>query len=562
MTHWLTRLFPEMSSVGGHFGELLSVNLFFNPELRERIEAVVCVAELFARYHIASVEVVGALPNLCATLAAEARRRHIPVLGDVKRSALARLPLAIAALARELARGLLDHRRLRALKQRLAAIPTSGEAPVLWIAISGRWRPTARHVVENVALRCEAANLPYGLVFVHDIGGPRDTADGVYDELAWFDGTLGRLHPARIAQANLPNGLIDEVRTLAHLLCTAAPALVRCARHAGTFRVGGAIASLPDDFPALVRTATLALRRTLEAELGTQQFLEEIPRPNLVVFGCPIFGEVQIFDRLVQATGAITVDYAHGTACETDTATHWRSASTLHASWTRVEAERFTLEGVHQECRGGYMPALAANATHAVEGVPIVLALTSYLHPFYNGDMRILGRKHARRFAAAITELARALEGEARVVLRPHPAEDRAEWQALLGEAPVDLSREIVLSADLARARVVVSIKTSAVIEALAAGLPVLLHRGFAVEPTSFFGYFPEERWFSSGGELTDKTRTLLEQGAGAPERRVLEACFGSDHRPVRLWDWIEELITVDWHAAETHRLALWPNAR
>jgi hypothetical protein len=224
--------------------------------------------------------------------------------------------------------------------------------------------------------------------------------------------------------------------------------------------------------------------------------------------------------------GHVTIEIAHGGAYDSNTRPHWRSISQHIVTWTLYEADLFRRAGHHQTCHGGYLPRQAvAVASQRDENIR-VLAVTSYLHPYYVGPARAQAEHHARTLSQALAKLARDIPG-LRVALRPHPLEDRQRWQALLHGTTIELSDKASLEEDIATSRILVAGKTSSIIEAMLQPVAVLYHRGFQLDPSSLLGQLAPERVFRDGQGLVAIVSRLIDEWDLAPEARFRALCFG-----------------------------------
>jgi hypothetical protein len=541
---WLESVYPA------HRTALLSVNLQLQPELNERILGASVAQRFFERYAPSAVIVVGPrTPIAFQTIPAEARNRGIRVR-EPRRARIERLLhspkgvlLAAALIVRHTARFL--RRVSRRRDERNAAPPSSGPAPSIWVALSPKWYQSSRHVIESILEPLNRKSVPYGLLFTMTYGERPDPRERNATPRALVDGTIAQLRPVAMDQVSGVDDWRGVVRVLARWLGETTVACARAIDGADRLRVNGLAASSLSDLRPLLNVATNDLLRIVDAEEAARRFLSRWPNPKVVVFSYACSGDVKVVDLALQRAGATTVDYAHGSAYEVNLRTQWPSRSTIHVSWTRHEATQFAALGTNRLCIGGMMPRLsvARPRRDGIRRPPRVLVATNYIHRYWQIHGRIPTVKLARRLAAAIERLHEVVGDTVEIVLRPHPHEERDVWRRLFRQWSPPLSDRRTLADDLADADILVATKSSGVVEAWAAGLPVFLHRGHPVEPTSLFGLVPEERWFATGDELAEKIIRTLHTPDLSIESRLLDACFGPTHRPSPVLPLIEALI-------------------
>jgi hypothetical protein len=543
---WLSALFRG-SIAGFPANELLWVDTFRQDTLVDRIYDVALAAELFRRHHPRSIALLHPLPQFCATLRDEARRRGIAVeeapaarvRATVSRAVS--LPIGACAAGALIARhALAELRRVRGRRRVRDALAShrqpTGPLPSVWIAIS-KFRQPSRHVIQAVLERGAARGIPVGVAYTSTFGEARPDTPGEIEEAALLDGRAASVAPAAASQLSGAETYRDGLGTLIEWLPRATRACARCLRHAAAFRVDGQVGSTLDDLPGLLRVATNGMLRTLSAARATERWLDATPTARCVVFGAAGIGDMKVADLLIQRRGIHTIDYVHCLVCEGDLRTTFRTCSECTACWTRLETKRFARMGSSKRQIGGFMPRPRKKSAQDRSRATI-LVTTNYL---YSGSQEIFQKnlKYARRLAQAVVALRASLSSEVEVVLRPHPEEDRAAWTRLLGDSAVPLSEEPDLAADLARAALVVSTNSSSVIEALLYDVPVLLHRAPPVEPDSLYGRVAAERLFATPAELVARVHRLLETDDLEPERRLLNECFGPAGLPADVLDLI-----------------------
>lgn len=543
---WLLRLFGSE-----RLARLMSVELQSQPEFTERNLAVSVSRRFFDRFRPRTIRCIGHVPSMFAVVPIEAQARGI----DVRPASQGwrrwlRWPAGVAMTAAMMARhSIAFARRVRGrqrARRRLStvALDQSLGEPLLWLGLSPTWYQSSRHVIETLLMPLDRRRTPYGIVFIETFGEPPFEIERNSDEMSLFDGRLAQVRPVAVDQATGVESWPAALGVWLRWVPLAAAVSLRAIANVERFVIGELPAWRPGDLRRILSVATQGLLRLVDAERAAADWCRRHRSPRLVTFSHAPAGSVKVFDELLQERGTTTVDFAHGSASEANLRTMWRSSSTYHVAWTLQERDVFAEMGTNRVCLGGYMPRLTV-ATRSSRPKPRVLAVTAYFHKYWLVDGRLTTAKHGRRLAAQLLALAEHLGDRAEVVLRPHPHEDRQPWLDLFAGHPraPRLSTIASLTDDLAESDIVLSTKSSACIEAWAAGLPVLFHRGPFVDPQSLYWLIPDERWFSTAAELCAKVDALLEAPDLEPERRLLEACFGPERRPRSILPLIDELL-------------------
>ncbi len=546
---WLARIFPGRLD-GFALGDVMWGSVFTQPAYYDRARAVALARRVLDRVRPSSVEIVGPLPHACETLVDEARRRGVsvrePLAGRLRRAAAesVRWPVGVAATvglqAREIARAVQRVRARKRADARMGALarrPISATQPRLWIAVDPAWAQPTRFLLPAIFEPLEARGVDYGLLFAGSYGSVAAGKDAS-NELSLLDGTLATLRPSAIDEIAGPR----RYRDLADALVNWWPRSVRAAfgvlRHGDDLEIGGACAASVFDLPRLLPRATRDLLLVAEADVASRRFVAAHPGESTVVFNLAAKSENVIADLVLQRCGHTTVDYMHGYPSEGTLRTLFRSRSTHAVAWTVEQAEALRARGTNRHFAGGYLPWRGEAAAERGPR-PRVLVLQGYAcfgsFEYYE--------KHARRLARALEVLERSFGSRVELRVRLHPHDDRQRWERrfALGHAPRTSDSERAAT-DLGWADIVIATPSSAFLEILLRGVPVLLHRGPMVSERSVLGRVPAERWFETGEELVTRISTLLDHRDVTIERSLLRDCFGASEQPRSMMEFLRDI--------------------
>lgn len=548
VTRWLDQMFPG-TVAGIPLSRIFWTNVFRSGGLFYRNNEVALTERLLAQVNPSSLDVLGEPPYCCQLLPDEARRRGIPVrapdelprrVADVWQL-LRGVGRATALVARNLVRLPIDVRNRRNADRQLASILPPHQPPTrLWLALCAMWVQPVRHMLNSIVASLEREGQPYSLLFHVNYGqGKGSTRDRNLDEKSLLDGQLGKLAPNQMGQIAGLSRWRDIPLVLVEWLSMSARCTVAVLRHHRDCRVGGVVASVRSDLPALLQCATTTLLRVLEIRTATARWIADHPEIHTVVLHLAHPSEYKMGDLMLQQAGINTIHYAHGYMSEANLVTTWPLYSTYNVLWTEEQAALFRPLGWSRHCVGGYLPWARAATVPRGQRLRILVGSAYPLVPFQMHNL-----KYARRLARALADLDAQLGDRVELRVRLHPLDDREAWRRHFapGDSP-PLSTNQALGDDLAWADVVLASVSSLTVEALLYEIPVLVHRGPLAHPGSIFGQVPAERWFADGPQLIERIQRIL---AGeldlAIEERLRRLCFGASGRPRPLIDLLREI--------------------
>ncbi|MCU1278784.1 MAG: hypothetical protein JWM53_2330, partial [bacterium] len=554
---WLQRLFPQPID-GIPMSEALWVNLFRKGDLVRRQVQLVYTRNALEGLRPARVVVVGIPPDPMGHFADEAVRRGVLEGESVatrwrRRAHAASRPARLGAFfcryaASALVRAVINVRNRRHMDQRLAALSLPDEAPTLWLGVSATYRQTLRQI-RTLARALDLAGVPYGVLFEQAYGLPRGVGDLDVDEVAVLDGSVERLQARAVAQVVGASRWSELAPVVARWLRSTLPSAVAVARTWGDFTVGGLPVLRERDASDLMRVVTGDLYRTLDAAAAARRWTARNSQARVVAWAISSFGETKAPDLVAQSAGLTTVDLMHGYVSEGCLQSSWRTCSTYNLSWTLEQAKWMARLGTNRYQLGGFAPL--TTQLHLPRGPrPRVLVLSSYVQdPFFPCII-----KYARRLAQALAPWIRRLGDTIEVRARLHPLDDGSQWESYFAPSPAPMRTVgTSLAEDLAWADLVIATPSSAAIDALLRGVPVLVHRGPVLEPETLFAHWPRERTFASADELMKKASPLLkEQPDLEPESTLLRRCFGPGQRPRALDSFLVELLNGPAHSEQT----------
>ena len=545
---WLERIFPDELD-GVPLSEALWVNLLRKGDFVRRQAQLVFSAHVFDWLQPCRVVAVGPPPDPMGHFVDEADRRNLLQREGWRRSLRQRrwlrIPRTIAWWVRfassAVVRAAIDVRNRRRMDRRLARLPVRTDKPALWLGVTATYRQPLRQV-RPLARALEQAGIPYGVLFEQAYAVPRQASgDQDVDEVAVLDGTVERLDASAVSQVVGAARIGDMLPILARWVPRTLRYAAAIARHWDDFTIAGLPVLREHDVPELMRLVSGDLYRTLDARAAAARFVRRHPQASLVVWSIVCFGEIKAPDLTLQRAGVTTVDLMHGYVTEGNLQSSWRTTCTYNLSWTLEQAEWISRLGTNQHYVGGFAPLTMTTPAGGRSDRRRILVLSSYmwdpLFPSY--------AKFARRLARALTRWIGRVGERVEVRARLHPLDDINRWEKHFAPAQAP-PRTIgtTLAEDLAWADLVIATPSSTAIDALLRGVPVLLHRGPLLEPSTLFAGWPLERTFADADELERHAAPLLSGAANLdPEQALLRRCFGSTRRPRDAASFLIELL-------------------
>lgn len=425
-------------------------------------------------------------------------------------------------------------------RARLRQLRGTQRSPELWVALVPDWKRINAHVIDNVALPALAAGRNVGVLLCTTL------ARGERSDAALLNSTGTKLWPGLGDLLPEVGGLSveqivgpEKLTQLAALLATSVRHSWRAARiiarsptiSRGIFRAD--ISRHLAQLSALITTDVLQSIAAAGAvtRLTSRHSLAEVP----VVFSSVGLVETQTADLLLQAAGAATVDFVHGSGGENWYGATENSAS-LRAVWTKADVEIARQLGRPAVIASLKTPLLA---TRRLVAPRRLLLLSNYVHvdwqragfPFEPFQLLLLDALAAVKSAAGEQLSYR---------WRPHPNDDADAVARALSRAPfLETRRTSTLEEDLEWADVVVSSPSSTTYQALSAGVPVFVHCPPGLRPLPDIKAICETRKFFYPSELEQRLGQCIAQleagsfDALAPERRALKRLFPVTPQPL-----------------------------
>jgi len=385
-----------------------------------------------------------------------------------------------------------------------------------------------RHVIEGVAIPAVRAGRLRGVLLVETLREGVRTETRLLSkksEVLWPG--LGPLRDAlpnlELEQASRPESLHELAANLVHTMRVSARATLRLAvagpwipeseRHEH---------SLFRDIRAVGALTTIDVSRVIAAQRATKRLLarRSFAGAKVVFLSCTTASTATAC-AVLNSGEATTVDFFHGAGIEQ---VHGgvESPARIHATWTKLDAEAFATVG-STAMEGGM--AVRVRPTTA-RGRKRILIMSNYAH-------RDEHRPYSLPFQDELLRITKLAPAGFEFRWRPHPADDpqrvQRTLQALSG---VHLSQGAPLEEDVGWASIVVSSMSSALIEALFAGVPVFVQLPPHFDGLHVFSFVPRERAFFYADDLWPKlldVQGALERGldASEPERQARQMLFG-----------------------------------
>lgn len=456
------------------------------------------------------------------------------------------LGVGLATLSGELVRSIEGWQRARAAASQLASQPME-ESPDVWLALVPDWLRFNGHLVSALGVPLGERGEALGVLMVDNLrtrerdGRERESQLG----LPWP--ALDALQSVtRVAQGVTPSSLAAFLSVAASSSLTAFRGLRRAAQHGPRLAVDQGELNLAPHWLAIAKLLSVDVLRAGMASRAAQEASRGGAfRGKFVVFCAANYPATAAAETAMREGGAHTAVFEHGLA-----------ADRMHGAAEHTAEHRF----VWHEGEAAALSAVGQSASRA--GLPLrtvdkpspdprrVLLMTSYMHRDHPAwKIQYLNRLHDD-FMSIARDLASQLpDQELEFRWRPHPAEPRVQVEKYAARGGLDLSTEVSLQTDLDWAGLVVSVHSSAVVEALLYPVPVYVHLYPELFDTPFTAFLSDHRVFFYAQEVLPRiARTIRQMLDGEdvlePERSSRAAFWGTP--PITLLDGVDA-----WRRAE-----------
>jgi hypothetical protein len=458
---------------------------------------------------------------------------------------------ALAEYVREYTRGLASRRAVRTNRAQHT------EQPRAWFSLLPTWYRMNRVMIETVLHPLIAREREHGRS-----GSQPSFGALLIGELARGERNEQKL--TSITGRTLWAGLRDlrepiAARPVEQIVCTESlPALAtdllvaagravrviaRCAVHPARLELAGYTLDLRANALALARVASIDVCRATFSERATRAFLERMERKgercNPVVFATTASTAPSTASTVLQSRGVQVIEVLHGTAGEGWPGLNENNASVVVVP-TRADQRALAPLPARAVVGGMPMPRVIAPRPSG-ERVRNVLVMSTFLHRDWVGigGHFLVPLQHELLRTAAM--LRAALGERVRIRWRPHPADMTDLVREAHARVPdVDLSHGVRgLADDLEWSDLVVSSPSSAIFEALFAGVPVFVYAEPDQWSTPVADWCDPARvffWAEPGVQVLTRTLAALERGEPdvlAPEQHAREQLFGPTGAPV-----------------------------
>jgi hypothetical protein len=240
--------------------------------------------------------------------------------------------------------------------------------------------------------------------------------------------------------------------------------------------------------------------------------------------------------RVLQEGGARTIEFYHGAGVET-----WVGASEGQTEFRSlfIQSDAETVSALGQKCIVGGMPQRVTPNPARPAGPRRLLILTNYVHRDFEAE----GRHRYEPFQNEILDIAPKLRAQRDVLVRwrPHPADNPERVRKALERHPeIERSPSRALEEDLGWCDLVVTTMSTALVEALFAGVPIFKHVLPEFRDGPNCRCYDPSRVFLWSDEVVPRIVDVVDalvrgDDVLGPERREREALFGPGGRPQSL---------------------------
>lgn len=424
-------------------------------------------------------------------------------------------------LIRALAGQIRNYIRARPSHNELLALRRRSSEPLLWVALVPDWRRINAHVIDRIAIPALADGLPLGVLLCTTLTPGERTDEAlrerrpgeIWPGLGALRPQLGRLAIDQIVGPETILELVNVVASGIVASCRTVRRLGRCSSVAkGSLRA--------ELYPHLSRLAALATTDVLQAiaaadaakRVGKTHNLSD----SIVVFASLGLADTEAADLVLQAHGATTVDFVHGSGGE-----NWygltENSATLRVVWTKTDAEICRQLG-----RAAFVaPPAKTYLPECGAELPLprsVLLLTNYTHvdweqsgyPFEPFQIMLLD---------AIAAVRKACPEIFQFRWRPHPNDCSSSIRRGHARVPfVEISRSRSLDTDINWAELIVASPSSTISAAMQRGVPVFVHAPPAFSFLPDLKVISEKRRFFYPEELASQIASCLSTLRSNPE--------------------------------------------
>ena len=419
--------------------------------------------------------------------------------------------------------------------------------PDTWVGVTPDWYRINHHLLDAFAVPETADGTALGVLFVGTLAPyARDEHTQRQSREGGLWPGLGalrdRLDRCPVDQAVMPEALSDFARSIAIGLARSVRALAALSSSPSIRLPSVRFSPSAQD---LVRWATIDVLRATLGQAAARSLLMGVPmHGRTVIFAASNNAATAPVNLALRDAGAITVEHPHG-SCADGWSAGSDNASSIRLVWAQPDATsagprvRTLLTGMPVRFE---LPPRERRATR-------ILLMTSYVHRDSESSLGSAGG--ASRFPLLVFQaemldlIPRLRDGQpAKLVFRwrPHPADNQAEVaRAVELLDDVELSRGRPLQEDAAWADIIVSSNSTAVVEALFAGVPVFAHLLAEQSGIPATSYLAAERIFYHAEDGARRIREWLDAYGDRPadglnaERQARAALFGDTLAPVAM---------------------------
>lgn len=409
--------------------------------------------------------------------------------------------------------------------------------PKIWLALVPNWERVNRHVIDRIALPLLERKIPFGIVCITTLAmGERTQArkeQRPTSDLPWP--VLDDLKP-HIKQIPLEQ-LVRPYSPLRFLsaLCIGCVASFRIGWrlfwHGPSLAFGPYRAELDMHCRPISALATVDVLPVAMAKEALSELSERTSFTGCkVVFSSVGVADSAAADHALRQSGATTINFVHGALGD-----GWYGQTENCSDYMMVWTHTDVANGVSQGASTLFSPPdLTFVSRKDSRTASNILFLTNYLHNDWTAAHYPL-----EPFLLEMLRSQKLIEQEHpglfRFRWRPHPSDVKPEIERVASQYPAfELSQQKSLDEDLLWADIVITSPSTAILNALAADLPVFVHCPPAQRNLSEMRALAGERKFYYATELTssfsDLVNALSEDRAAAiaPDREFYKSLVGS----------------------------------
>lgn len=424
--------------------------------------------------------------------------------------------------------------------------------PKIWLGLVPNWERVNRHVIDRIALPLLERKIPFGIVFITTLAMGERTQDRKEQkptsDLPWpmLDFLKPHIKHIPLEQLVRPYSLLRFLSAL-RIGCVASLRIGWRLLQQGPYLAFGPYRAeldklcRPISALATIDVLPVALANEAQSELSARYNFTDCK----VVFSSVGVADSAAADHALRQSGATTINFVHGALGD-----GWYGQTENCADYMMVWTHTDVANCINQGTSAIFSPPDSSFVYRKIScRVRNILFLTNYLHNDWTAANYPL-----KPFLLEMLRAQKLIEqehpGVFRFKWRPHPSDVRTEIDRVASQFPAfELSGQKSLDEDLLWADIAITSPSTAILNALAADLPVFVHCPPAQRILPEMQALADERKFFFANDLSssftdlvkalDKDRTT----ATAPERELYKTLVGLGETPKDINDLLQERL-------------------